>query len=296
MNDAERRVGAALPAGTEDRLAQGLAASDLRTLLLAVARARASAVGPADLVRAWRSDRFVRPSRADPRGLAALEARLWAALPGEFDGVALSPVTPLGTSAALGPVSQDKIISTTRLTEVVSDPTNVLALEAAARRRAGAPVVHLATCQRVVRAQPFPEPNLPHFTLFALVSTARDRGSRRTEAELLIAHLRYWSAVLAEHVPATGRIELSAFDDPALVQRIADTVHPAVAGPLHDAPERTRARGYYTSGALSIHADGVEVGDGGFTDWTAALLSDAKERCLISCLSTERLAAVGGSG
>jgi hypothetical protein len=36
----------------------------------------------------------------------------------------------------------------------------------------------------------------------------------------------------------------------------------------------------------------VELGDGGFTDWTAQLTGDAKERCLISCLATERLTAL----
>jgi len=30
-------------------------------------------------------------------------------------------------------------------------------------------------------------------------------------------------------------------------------------------------------------------GDGGFTGWTTALTADAKERCLISCIATERL-------
>jgi hypothetical protein len=33
----------------------------------------------------------------------------------------------------------------------------------------------------------------------------------------------------------------------------------------------------------------VEIGDGGFTNWTAQLTADAKERCLISCVATERL-------
>ena len=57
-------------------------------------------------------------------------------------------------------------------------------------------------------------------------------------------------------------------------------------------PARGRARGYYDRGALGFHVgSGSEVGDGGFTDWTARLLSDAKERCLISCAATERLAA-----
>ena len=32
----------------------------------------------------------------------------------------------------------------------------------------------------------------------------------------------------------------------------------------------------------------AQESDGGFTDWTARLLNDAKERCFISCVSTER--------
>lgn len=48
---------------------------------------------------------------------------------------------------------------------------------------------------------------------------------------------------------------------------------------------------------IDVGADGGlhEVGDGGFTDWTAQLLGDAKERCLISCVSTERLAALAAA-
>jgi hypothetical protein len=33
----------------------------------------------------------------------------------------------------------------------------------------------------------------------------------------------------------------------------------------------------------------LDLGDGGLTDWTARLTGDAKERCLVSCLATERL-------
>ncbi len=50
--------------------------------------------------------------------------------------------------------------------------------------------------------------------------------------------------------------------------------------------------GYYSSGAMRLEAGGVEIGDGGFTDWTAKLMADKKERCLISCIATERLAAL----
>jgi hypothetical protein len=66
---------------------------------------------------------------------------------------------------------------------------------------------------------------------------------------------------------------------------------------LVDAPERTRAKGYYTDVALRLEVSGsdgpVEVGDGGMTGWTAALTDDRKELCLVSCVSTERLLALG---
>jgi len=61
-----------------------------------------------------------------------------------------------------------------------------------------------------------------------------------------------------------------------------------------DAPERTRARGYYADLAMlfEVEHEGVlvEVGDGGMVDWSARLLNDAKERMMISGLGLDRLA------
>jgi hypothetical protein len=301
---ASERVWRQVTAGPRDALEHGLSPADLQTLLLDVSRRRAAVVSPARLMRRWQQDRYVRPSASDPRLLSQLEARLWALLPAEFAGVELSAVAPLGACSALGPVSQDRVITTVRGTEVVSDPTNVLALEAAGRRHTSdAPVVHLATCHQVLRGQPFDAPGLfQHFRLFALVSTARDRGSATTEANLLTAHLRYWSRALGELLPGRqSTVSYTVFGFPPLLERIHDTVLPALR-PLPEGviveedPHRERARGYYERGALRIDVDAgthpQEIGDGGFTDWTAQLLSDAKERCLISCISTERLAAL----
>lgn len=292
------------PHGPRGALEHGLSPADLQTLLLGVSRRRAAAVGPARLMRRWREDRYVQPSASDPRRVWALEARLWALLPGQFTGVDLSPVAPLGACSAVAPVSQDRVVSTVRGSEVVSDPTNVLALEAAVRRqRSGAKEVHLASCHRVLRAQPFDEPGVfQHFRLFALVSSARDRGSGGTEAALLSAHLRFWARALGEVLPARrATISYTVFGFPPLGERMTDTVLPALA-PLpatvtvQEDPGRQRARGYYERGAIRIDiAVGIhqrEVGDGGFTDWTARLLNDAKERCLISCVSTERLTSL----
>jgi len=310
-----RQVAAEPRAALEHRLSP----ADLQAALLDVSRTRAAAVTPARLMRRWRADRYVQPVVSDPRPVWQLEARLWALLPDEFAGVDLSPVAPLGTSSALGPVSQDRVISTTRGSEVVSDPTNVLALEAASRRASsGAPSVGLAACHQVLRGQPFDAPGLyQHFRLFALVTSARDRGSGRTEADMLTSHLRFWAAALRAVLPPACAVALryTVFGFAPLRERMADTVLPALqplpGGVVVDEDAgRERARGYYQRGALRIdaaagagagalanggaagEADWQEVGDGGFTDWTAQLLNDAKERCLISCVCTGRLAAL----
>jgi hypothetical protein len=301
---AAERIWRALPGGTREALERRLPPTDLQTLLIAVAQARASQATAADVMRRWQGDRFVRPAASDPRELAAVEARMWQLLSAEFTGVELSPVTPLGTCAAVAPVSQNRIVATARNTEVVSDSTNVLAIEAATRRR-GQPRnghVHLAACHRQLRAQVFGPGFAAHFRLFALVSSGRDSGSGRTEASMAIRHLAYWTEVLQTLIPhRQPQIELSVFDNPVLAERLADTIRPGLADHaalLADQPDRTRGRGYYTALALRITADQgqAELGDGGLTAWTAQLTNDAKERCLVSCIATERLTQMAGLG
>jgi hypothetical protein len=87
------------------------------------------------------------------------------------------------------------------------------------------------------------------------------------------------------------------FDFPPLAERVKDTVLPAIEPlpgnvTIEEDPDRQHGRGYYERGAIKVYVDGQEIGDGGFTDWTAQLTSDAKERCFTSCLSTERLTAL----
>jgi len=121
---------------------------------------------------------------------------------------------------------------------------------------------------------------------------------------MLTTHLRFWARALAELVPGRrAAVRYTVFGFPPLHERMRDTVLPALQ-PLpggvavDEDASRERARGYYERGAIRIDVeadrDWREVGDGGFTDWTARLLNDAKERCLISCVSTERLTALAG--
>jgi hypothetical protein len=293
---AVQRVWSELPAEARSILLDGLSPTDLQTLLLDVARTRAHRVDAVRLVSRWREDRFVRPAAVDPRAHSRVVAQLWAALRAEFVGVELSPVTPLGTCAGVAAADQNRIISTVRGSEVVSDLTNVLALEAARRRReTGDSEVHLAAHHRMIRAQQFPSGYSAHFSLFALVSSARGRAGRATELRLLRAHGRAWTDMLTPLLGAGGLvITCSTYGDAALARQILEEVGPEVPSLIED-PEREHGRGYYAPASIKIMARGAEdeqeVGDGGFTDWTARLTADAKERCLISCIATERLAA-----
>ena len=63
------------------------------------------------------------------------------------------------------------------------------------------------------------------------------------------------------------------------------------AEPFAERAERELAACGLTRIALVDHPNVGEIGGGGFTNWTARLMSDSKEPCLISCISTERLGA-----
>jgi hypothetical protein len=159
----------------------------------------------------------------------------------------------------------------------------------------------------VLRAQRFTGAGVyQHFSLFALVSSRRDSGSARTEADLLVTHLRYWDSVLAPRLGRRMQVAYTIIDSSVMRERWHDTVAPQLPDlQCTEDPERTSAIGYYYRSAafkIMIHPhggagpDGVELGDGGFTSWTSQLMADAKERCLISCISVDRLAALLADG
>ena len=59
-------------------------------------------------------------------------------------------------------------------------------------------------------------------------------------------------------------------------------------------PDRKTGRGYYVGACFHVYATNeagteFELIDGGFTTWTQQVLSNTKERLLISGLGTERL-------
>ncbi|MEV5555228.1 hypothetical protein AB0L44_16375 [Nonomuraea wenchangensis] len=267
-----------------DVLAGRLSGADLTTLLLEVMRRRAGELSPADVLRRYGHDRFAAPGAVGFRDLRRVEDAALSALPPGFEPVVLSPLAPLGACSALATVDQNKVISTVRNGEVAADPTNALALEAAVRRRAagGAEPVRLAAVQRVVRAQHVEgAARFAHFTLFALVTAGRDTGDHTFERRHAAEHL----AILGDAVRACGAGE------PEARITVLDERFERVAAALGGTPDpgRESGRGYYSGLCFKVYAGGMEVGDGGFTDWTPRLLGNRKERLLISALGLDRL-------
>jgi hypothetical protein len=192
----ERDTGIPGLAGILNRLSP----TDLQSLLLHVQRTRALEVTPDRLLRRYIEDRFVRPAKSNPVLIAKFEQAAYAALPDGYETLELSPLCPLGTCSAIATVDQNKIVSTVRNSEVVSDATNVLALESALRRKdrlkrnpKSIDLVKLVCSHRLVRAQYVDAPGMSaHFRLLALTASGRDTGSFEFELNMLREQMEYF--------------------------------------------------------------------------------------------------------
>ncbi len=264
-------------------LAQDLPPSELWSLLLGVAEQRAARRTPANVQQQWEQDRFVCPAYIDQRTLNELDGHLLAAAAG-FDAVELSPLAPLGSCSAIAFASQNKIVSTVRGTEVVSDPTNLLALESARRLRTD-PVltVRLATNHRCVRAQQVPD--LPgfaaHFRLFCMSSAGHERKDQGLLIESLSEHMR-------TQLNALDRLEQHGYAFPDRIIKLLaaparEDVARRIAGSLNGAPVviETLAHHYYDGlrfmiSARGLHGEQMPLIDGGSFDWLRKLSSNNK--------------------
>jgi len=281
-----------------EALVSGLAPSALWSLLLEVLARRASARAPADLLRQWRDDPFTRPASVDQRTLLALDAILHAATEA-FEAVELSPLAPLGACSAVALGSQNRIVSALRGTEVVADPTNVLALECARRlRERPREVVRLATSHRCVRAQAAPKgPGFAqHFRLFCLATAGREQKDHGFLAAAVAEQIETWQRALARleldgyHFPACSLSVLASPGRERLAERVCGLVHglPVSQGRLEHA--------YYHGLRFTLFVEPTPPGgfgliDGGAFDWLTRLTSDRRLVFVASGMGSQLAAA-----
>jgi hypothetical protein len=292
---AERRWAVdAVSDDTYRALAEEMPASALWSLLLEVFSARSAQRTPASLVEQWHRDGFVRPSPVDQRTMVAVDAALLAAA-SQFEAVELSPLAPLGACSVVGLASQNKIVSALRGTEVVSDPTNVLALECARRLRADAgAVVRLATCHRAVRAQPVPKQSgfAQHFRIFCMASAGREQKDQAFVVSELATHV-------STAVAALDRLERAGFSFPnrrlallATPERapLADRIAEGIAGLAIE--RRPLEHPYYAGLRFMLWCGagpdgGVPLVDGGAFDWMGTLTANRKMVFVASGLGSQ---------
>lgn len=182
-----------------------LAPRDLHSLQLHLAAQESGRKTPLDLLAQYERGSAFALGFVDPRlSLRFADAAFTAAH--AFEALELSPVVPIGTVRAISGIHQNNVLSASRGAELLADPTPLLALECARRRRRPVdrdPILRLCTSQRMMRMQPAPAGLLPHFRLFALVTAARQRPTTAAPIELDL--LREHLAVYLELFTALSR-------------------------------------------------------------------------------------------
>lgn len=299
VNDPRRWTASGLDAAAIDALAKTIPASELWSLLLGVLERRAAARTPASLAQQWTADRFVAPSPIDQRTLLELDRELFRVAQA-FEAVELSPLAPLGACSAVALTGQNRVVSTARGTEVVSDPSNVLALESARRLRKDPTVtVRLATSHRCVRAQEVPK--LPgfaaHFRMFCMTTAGHEIEDHAFVVNALIEHAR-------THLSGLDRLQqhgyrfpdrcvklLSTPERAHLAQRIGAAfpdvavVHEPLAKPYYDGLR-------FMIETRSVSGARIPLIDGGAFDWLTKLAANRKLVFVASAIGSQ-LAAYG---
>ncbi len=295
-----RREWAAAAIGKEahEALASDLAPSAVWSLLLDVLARRAEERTPAGILRQWQRDPFTSPASVDQRTLVALDATLLGAAEA-FEAVELSPLAPLGACSVVGLGSQNRVVSALRGTEVVADPTNVLALECARRlRERPRDAVRLATCHRCVRAQQAPKgPGFAqHFRIFCLATAGREQKDHGFLVAAMVEQIE-------THLRALARLEESGYSFPGRSLQVLaapgrERLAERVAGAIRGLPVSLRQleHRYYDGLRFSIFSDRTPLGgfpliDGGAFDWLGKLRSDRSLVFVASGMGAQLVAA-----
>lgn len=174
----------------------------LTPILIEGAKRRAASITPQELLRIYDSKLdFYGVSSFEQREIVEFQNNFYSVLPETFESVEVSPICPLGTNSVITNLSQNKIMSTTRGSEVVGDPTTCLILECASRRKKFAKKeetlfkrVDLGTFQRVVRMQPFDKSKgyMQHFNLLGIATAARENKYYDFVSKVMLEHLTIW--------------------------------------------------------------------------------------------------------
>ncbi len=280
-----------------EQLSEGLAGSELHAVLLHVMQRRANKRQPSEILAQYQRDPFCTPAPVDLRTSIAIDTHLLAAAEG-FEAIELSPVAPLGSCAAVALTNQNRVLSTLRMTEVVSDPTNVLALECARRIRAQPDqLVHLASSQRIMRTQRVPVVlgYAPHFRIFVLASGGQETRNHGFTSQTVVRHVQTFLTALDRLEQDGYTFGVRRVDVLATPERleIAERIATLLGGRATCKPLE---HPYYSGGiryqiwATAPDGDVVPLGDGGVFDWVGKIAANRRATYVASGIGSQLIA------
>ena len=251
------------------------------------------------MLRQFEKNRFVQPSPVDPIHFLEFEMRcLWLAKSKGFKPTTLSPLAPLGTCSAIAFVDQNNVVTSLRGTEVVSDATNVFAMLIARelKQKKGDRLIKYAGAHRHVRSQGLLNPAFTaHFGIFCLATGGPDTGSFSFELDQLLDHLNVHFSVFANEFDLGAEILLLKIflkdENEIFHERLKEVLKKMNNSVTIQIEKQVDPGDYYEVAQFKFYVvrNGQEINlsDGGFVDWTQKLISDQKQRLLISGVGTE---------
>ena len=278
--------------------------SDFNSLMLEIFQSRVSDKTPIGIVKEFQTNRFAVPSDLDPVAYHILETEFLTSAK-EFDikPVLLSPASPFASSSAFGCVNQNNVVSAVRGTEILSDPTNMLAIIIADKlknkKTDNTVPIHFCTTARVLRAQIFPNTgrHFSHFGIFCIVSSGKDTGSYGCECALFQKQLMFYKKFLIDKYDAKLSIVLRKRLGYPDADGFLDKMAELVKNEFPDVPlsfdlnhtDNNYYKGINYTMYMERDNNKIEIGDGGFVDWMQKKTNNKKERCLISGIGIDRL-------
>jgi len=284
-------------------LSEDLTESELNSLLLEVFRDRVSAKNASQVLKAYIDNRFTFPSSIDPIKNLEIETKILKILEKVgFEILEFSPLSPLGTSGIHNTVNQNNIVSGLRRTEVVSDITNVMALELAKRIRESSESnsLNIAASHRLVRAQEFKNPGYTaHFKVIGLSSSWLDKGHYVLAEKNLIKHINTYIDIFHNvyQIP-TEKLCLS-IETSLMGESVNSRIQNSISEKFNDLKMRFTENthgdsSYYSNIRFGIKLTELDIPivDGGMVNWMSTLTQNKKQRLLISGIGTELMSKI----
>ncbi len=281
-------------------LTEELNGTALNSLLLTVFNQRLAKQTPTGLLKQYAQNRLVKPAAVNVLQLKAQElATLQFFSQQHFEPLELSPVAQSGTCSVFGITNQQKVLTALRNTEVQADATNALALHYAFLKKNNVKMYgtyRFATVNRLLRTPLTTiEGHTPHFSIGCLVTAGVDTGNFEFEKSALSEHLSTHLQLL-NHIYQVKEVSFSIIplnlDDDKLLETCLAHLKQQTTFDIKVKPKNT-SQNYYQGIQIKTHicvkGKQIDIGDGGFVDWSQQLLGNQKERMFTSAIGIQHL-------